>query len=460
MEAWNRLFIRQGFMVPEQRDNRFDCRKETEQNRTFLLESLDRLRVDYVYEQGILLISSAAVPEEEWLACVDFEHRGGGGWAWFRPGEEEPKVKELDTYISGVVRGLNRLGLHTDFSCDGHERRHPALGFAEWVDMEKAVEVLQAVGIPKLVVRNRQARLLVPRQALLDAAEKLYVIEKGWLREPAGFLNKQLFLHRLEQCLSINGASGKEEGIRNLVAEQLHQIADVWKVDRSGNLLAQKVYGTGQGPVILLNAHLDTVESFVPGRKMIKDGAVWSSSKGILGADDRAGVAVLLEVAERLKGTSFNGRVKFIFTVEEEVGLVGARGVDDCFLWDVDAAFVVDRRGKGDIVTSCGGYEAFCEESFGAFIEETAISSGLAGWKCTKGGSSDTRVWASHGIQSVNLSAGYQHEHTEEETLDTEACYGTVQLLLGIFQQARELKRVLRQIALLKRRNGGGPLAR
>ena len=52
--------------------------------------------------------------------------------------------------------------------------------------------------------------------------------------------------------------------------------------------------------------------------------------KVILGADDRAGVAVLLNLAETLyQSPTFSGRIKFIFTVEEEVGLVGARNVDE-----------------------------------------------------------------------------------------------------------------------------------
>ena len=108
-------------------------------------------------------------------------------------------------------------------------------------------------------------------------------------------------------------------------------------------------------------------------------------------------------------------KIKFIFTVEEEVGLVGARNVDDTFLWGTDAVIVVDRRGTGDIVTSCEGDIPFCEEAYGKFIEQAAIEAGLSGWKCTQGGSSDTRTWAEHGIQSVNLSAGYHYEHSGAE---------------------------------------------
>jgi tripeptide aminopeptidase len=195
-----------------------------------------------------------------------------------------------------------------------------------------------------------------------------------------------------------------------------------------------------------LNAHLDIVEELEPNRMIVKENGIWSSNKGILGADDRAGVAILLHIAEQLNNSSFSGKVKFIFTVKEEIGLVGARKVDEYFLWGTDAAIVVDRRGKGDIVTSCGGYIPFCEEAYGEFFENIAKEKGISGWKCTNGGSSDTRIWAEHGIQSVNLSVGYNYEHTEEEYLNVEVCYGTLQLIQVFLGKGHELRQLLNGI--------------
>ena len=113
---------------------------------------------------------------------------------------------------------------------------------------------------------------------------------------------------------------------------------------------------------------------------------------------------------------------------------------------DVDAAIVVDRRGSGDIVTSCGGYIPFCHSSYGAFFENVARGEGISGWETTKGGSSDTIIWAQHGIESVNLSAGYRNEHTSQESLDVEACYNTAKLVKGVFKNTTALKQVLRDI--------------
>lgn len=136
--------------------------------------------------------------------------------------------------------------------------------------------------------------------------------------------------------------------------------------------------------------------------------------------------------------------MKFILTVEEEIGLVGAQHVDEYFLWDVDAAIVLNRRGTGDIVVSYGGYIPFCDERYGQFFEAAAVKAGLKNWKCTNGGSSDTWSWASsHGIQIVNLSVGCFNEHTSDEKLDVEGCYNTVKLVDTVFERGLELRGAL-----------------
>jgi tripeptide aminopeptidase len=447
MKNWNQLFIRQGFMVKEISENVFDCWNETEENMQFLLESLENLSVTFSFD-GLktLIITSPVVIEEKWLHCVGFNYRGKSEGFWFRPGKDEPKVRELDPYISGVVRQLNRLGLHTTYSCDGHSQRRPLIEFAQWVDLDQVIKVLNLAGVSRVTIRNRQVRLFVTSLELMDVSEKLTVIQKGWINQDIEYINQQLFLNCLEQCLSINGESGNEEEIRQFVISSLQPYVDDITVDSYGNILAEKTYGHGQGPTILLNSHLDTVLPIEEGRVIMKEGAIWYSNKGILGADDRAGVAVLLELAKVLPSLTFNGKVKWVFTVEEEVGLVGAKNLQDYFLWGVDAAFVVDRCGTGNIVTSCGGYEDFCNKNFGLFLEELIESKGLSSWKCTTGGSSDTRIWARHGIQSVNLSVGYQHEHTSKEKLDTEATYNTLKLLITVFENARELRQIVRRI--------------
>jgi tripeptide aminopeptidase len=76
-------------------------------------------------------------------------------------------------------------------------------------------------------------------------------------------------------------------------------------------------------------------------------------------------------------------------------------------------------------------------------LEEIAIDAGMVKWKCTQGGSIDTRIWAEHGIQSVNLYVEYGEEHTEREYLDIDACYQVTKLLEAVFSRKRELRNVV-----------------
>lgn len=452
MKTWNQLFVRHGWLLEEVSENQFDCENETKENLEFLQQSLKKANVDFTFDVFGLTLHQAPIHEEDWIKVLQFEFRGKDGSYWYRPSIDTPVIQKFDTYIIGVVRQLNRLGFYTTMSCDGHDERPPKLYFDKGTNMELLINLLQSIGIQVMPYKNDSyhIRLRVKREELLELAEKLSLIQLNWLDKDMEFIKQQIFNHEIETCLSIQGVSGEESNIREMIKEKLTPYVDYIAVDHYGNLLAEKIYGHGHGPTILLNAHLDTVDSFVEHRMIMKDDNIWTSSEGILGADDRAGVAILLAFAKNSNLLKFQGKVKFIFTVEEEIGLVGAKEVNEYFLWGVDAAIVLDRRGKGDIVTSCAGTIPFCDEQYGKFFEQVAEEIGLTGWACTPGGSSDTRIWASHGIQSVNLSVGYGYEHTDSEFLDVQATYETFTLLKAVFERSRDLHQVVRKLKLAK----------
>lgn len=451
VKTWNQLFIRHGWNVQKNEGNVFDCQMETKENVEFLQKNLEALGVSYWMEGSNLILADKPVAECEWIKILDFPNRGRGEGLWFEPGQEDPKVEELDTYICGIVRQFNRLGFHTKGSCDGHGKRSPHVMVKKEKDIDQLAGMLLALGLKRVYYREQRNSYCIylhaQKNELLDLAEKMSLIEEHWLELGLEYIKEQMFYLSLEGgLLTIPGTSGDESLVREFVKEKLQPFVDNISTDRHGNLLAEKTYNSGNGPTILLNAHLDTVVEINADRKISKIDSIWTSSEGILGADDRAGVAILLNIAESLVHSSFSGKVKYIFTIEEERGLIGARNLDDYFLWGTDAAIVVDRRGKGDIVTSCGGYIPFCDEAYGKFIERVSLEEGLTEWKCTNGGSSDTRIWAEKGIQSVNLSVGFMDEHTEEESLDIHVAYETVKLIKGIFNNAKDLRSVLREI--------------
>lgn len=446
MKTWSQLFIRHGWWIEEEEEQLFNCETESTENMKFLLETLKQLKVHFTYQHNMLKIITAPIAEKDFIKIIDFPHRGRTEMIGEYPTPDQPYIRNLDTYISGLVRQLNRLRFYTVSSCDGHERGPAYILFTSETNQEQLLQLLSSPSRRGVRASGRPFRISLPLaySELLRLAEKLGTIKVEWMDKGIDFIKEQLFYNNLEQLLKIPGASGNEEQIRKVVLEKLAPFVDDMTVDRSGNILAEKTYRGGDGPTILLNAHLDIASEIEAGRSILKEHRIWRSTKGILGADDRAGVAVLLQMAENLIHSSFRGKVKFIFTVEEECGLQGARRVDNYFLWGTDAAFVMDRKGTSDIVTSCWGEVPYCTERFGRFVEHIANQANLNEWKCTAGGSSDTKIWANHGIQSVNLSVGYGNEHTEDEFLDVAACFNVTRLLHAVFANSRELRRVVR----------------
>ena len=85
-----------------------------------------------------------------------------------------------------------------------------------------------------------------------------------------------------------------------------------------------RVPGSGERSVLFC-AHLDTVPPLAPIDPVVRDGAWQNRNAGILGADNKAAVAALISLAERLAAQPASANVELLFTVSEEVSLAGAR---------------------------------------------------------------------------------------------------------------------------------------
>ncbi len=140
----------------------------------------------------------------------------------------------------------------------------------------------------------------------------------------------------------------------------------------TGNLIAE-LPGSLPG-VLLLSAHMDTVE---PGRgvdPVIHEGLIVAAGDTILGADDKAGLATAIETARRLTESGKpHPTVKFLFTVQEEVGLCGAKALDAGVVAG-DLCLVLDADGRpGGIVVA-----APTHYTFKASFEGRAAHAGVA----------------------------------------------------------------------------------
>ena len=174
------------------------------------------------------------------------------------------------------------------------------------------------------------------------------------------------------------------------------------------------------GKKMLLAAHLDVKGEFSSSDQLIERNNIVSREKGILGADDRAGVSIILNLIKEVGDYREVPPLKFIFTVGEEEGQYGAESIDPDFFEDVSFGISLDRRNCKDIVYKSNSKEysnlEFAERvarvSSRIFSEENAFV------PC-QGGISDLRVWSEKDTRPcVNLSVGYFDEHTDKERLD------------------------------------------
>src|SRR5205814_10587047 len=103
--------------------------------------------------------------------------------------------------------------------------------------------------------------------------------------------------------------------------------------DEAGNLVGRVglPHTTPDGRsdrTILLCAHLATVPTLAAIEPVLIEDGWENANDGILGADNKAAVATILEVARRCSVEGSPVGLELVFTVAEEVGLEGAKRFD------------------------------------------------------------------------------------------------------------------------------------
>ena len=151
----------------------------------------------------------------------------------------------------------------------------------------------------------------------------------------------------------INAPSGQEQPRAKFIESLLrkYRLDDI-HFDATGNLIAVRK-GTGRGPVIVFDAHLDTV--FQPGLQIkatIRDGRIYAPGIG----DDTRNIEALLAMIRALNDAKIKtkGDLVFVFTVQEENTMNGAE------------AYVRENKGRIDqYIALDGGYEGFTYAGIG-----------------------------------------------------------------------------------------------
>jgi hypothetical protein len=208
-----------------------------------------------------------------------------------------------------------------------------------------------------------------------------------------------------------------QESLRKTMAEYVKKHFGEDKV----LIKKEYIYAVGDIPIALV-AHMDTVFKNPPQSQHIfydKEKCTMWSPDG-LGADDRAGIFAIIKILQAgLKPT-------VIFTTDEELGAIGAENL----VLDIPKPYTelryiiqLDRRGSNDCVFYNCNNSAFTD-----YIETFGFAQSL-------GSFSDISVicpmW---GVAGVNLSIGYDDEHTVSETLNTTHMLQTISKVKKMLQ--------------------------
>jgi tripeptide aminopeptidase len=255
-------------------------------------------------------------------------------------------------------------------------------------------------------------------------------------------------LDRFVRLCETASPTGDERAVADDVAAELRQ-AGVEVVEDgaagparagAGNLLA-RVPGSGD-KWMMFCAHLDTVPHEHPIEVELEDGVFRSRGETILGADNKAAVAVLCELALRARENPSPVGLELVFTVAEEDGLRGAKELD---LEAVRSPFgyVLDHASPiGEVITAAPTHNKVLAEFEGKEAHagirpeagHSAIAAAAAAVASMPLGRLDEETTANVGLISggtaTNVVAGACRVEAEARSLDEAKATETTQALV------------------------------
>ena len=178
-------------------------------------------------------------------------------------------------------------------------------------------------------------------------------------------INEKRLLDNFLKLVQIDSESFNEAKIHKMLVEELKKLGCIVYVDKAGkkfntnaagNIIAT-LKGKEKGKPFILSAHMDTVCPGVGVKPCVKKDRVTSDGTTILGADDKAGIAIILETLRVLKELKGNHpSVQVIFTLCEEVGITGAKYLDYSKIKGTDGLILDNESIEELIVRGPGKY--------------------------------------------------------------------------------------------------------
>lgn len=189
-------------------------------------------------------------------------------------------------------------------------------------------------------------------------------------------------------------------------------------------------------------SHLDTAcKEHAKVNQVIEGDIIKTDGKSILGADDKAGVTVMLwMIKNNIPGL-------YYFFIGEEVGCIGS-GLAAKFYkvkGYFDRIISFDRRGTDSIITHQSGTKS-CSDDFATELAKQLNISGLKYKKDDTGVYTDSAEFTSVIPECTNISVGYYKEHTFSEHQDIKHLYLLAKACLSVQWENLPTKRDMSKV--------------
>lgn len=195
-------------------------------------------------------------------------------------------------------------------------------------------------------------------------------------------------------------------------------------VDVKGNVIVR----VGDGATTLFSCHTDTVHHNGGVQRLMydpQDMLIWKADGQALGADDGAGVFILMRLMEaKIPGM-------YVFHVGEERGTLGSKYIASetpHILKPIKRAIAFDRRGTKSVITKMSPGVVCSKE----FAEALAAAIDMGHVKDPTGSVTDTARYRDLVPECTNVSVGYHSEHGGNETLDAGYLYDLADHLVKV----------------------------
>ena len=222
-------------------------------------------------------------------------------------------------------------------------------------------------------------------------------------------MNTKFSFHVLDRALSTKRPHGdpSTQEFSDWLANQLPGC----RIDAVGNIH----FTTGRERTLFC-AHVDTVHETGGTNRLQKDALYWRAHDAPLGADDGAGVALLMHMIR----AGVPGH--YLFTQGEEQGCIGSGELvqsEGDLLRGFDRAIAFDRKGTSSVITHQRGQRC-CSDNFATHLaaQLNVSGMGLALKPDATGSYTDTGEFTHLIGECTNVSIGYAYAHSDNEYLD------------------------------------------